>query len=71
MINNKMSKTSRRTAMAIILGGAGYIVCPSVTFAGIDQVSKRIDAITKKKGAKERKPCRSRKNGKINAEVRI
>ena len=53
MINNKMSKISRRNAMAILLGGAGYIVCPSVTFAGMDQVSKRIDAITKKKGAKE------------------
>ena len=53
MINNKMSKISRRNAMAILLGGAGYIVCPSVAFAGMDQVSKRIDTITKKKGAKE------------------
>ena len=48
-----MSKISRRNAMAIILGGAGYLVCTSVSFAGKDQVLKRIDAITKKKGAQE------------------
>ena len=49
----KMINISRRNAIALMLGTAGYIMSSGITFAGKEQVLKRIDEITKGKGAKE------------------
>jgi sulfur-oxidizing protein SoxY len=49
----KMINISRRNAIAVMLGTAGYIMSSRIAFAGKEQVFKRIDEITKGKGAKE------------------
>ena len=49
----KMINISRRNAIALMLGTAGYIMSSGIAFAGTEQVLKRIDEITKGKGAKE------------------
>ena len=48
-----MINISRRNAIALMLGTAGYIMSSRIAFAGKEQVLKRIDEITKGKGAKE------------------
>ncbi len=49
----KMKNISRRNAIVLMLGAAGYIASSKIVFAGKEQVLKRIDEITKGKGAKE------------------
>ena len=49
----KMINISRRNAIVLMLGTAGYIMSSGIVFAGKEQVLKRIDEITKGKGAKE------------------
>ena len=49
----KMKNISRRNAIVLILGAAGYLMSSNIVFAGKEQVLKRIDEITKGKGAKE------------------
>ena len=49
----KMINISRRNAIVLMLGTAGYIMSSRIAFAGKEQVLKRIDEITKGKGAKE------------------
>ena len=49
----KMINISRRDAISLILGAAGYLMSSKIAFAGKEQVLKRIDEITKGKGAKE------------------
>jgi len=49
----KMKNISRRNAIVLMLGTAGYLVSSKIVFAGKEQVLKRIDEITKGKGAKE------------------
>lgn len=49
----KMINISRRNAIALMLGTTGYIMSSGIAFAGKEQVLKRIDEITKGKGAKE------------------
>ena len=49
----KMINISRRNAIALMLGTAGYLMSPKIVFAGKEKVLKRIDEITKGKGAKE------------------
>ena len=49
----KMINISRRNAIALMLGTAGYIMSSGIAFAAKEQVLKRIDEITKGKGAKE------------------
>ena len=49
----KMKNISRRNAIVLMLGAAGHLVSSKIVFAGKEQVSKRIDEITKGKGAKE------------------
>ena len=49
----KMINISRRNAIALMLGTAGYLMSSKIVFAGKEQVLKRIDEITKGKGAKE------------------
>ena len=49
----KMINISRRNAIVLMLGTAGYLVSSKIVFAGKEQVLKRIDEITKGKGAKE------------------
>ena len=49
----KMKNISRRTAIVLMLGAAGYVMSSKKVFAGKEQVLKRIDEITKGKGAKE------------------
>ena len=49
----KMKNISRRNAIVLLLGAAGYLVSSKIVFAGKEQVLKRIDEITKGKGAKE------------------
>ena len=49
----KMINISRRNAIALMLGTAGYLMSSRIAFAGKEQVLKRIDEITKGKGAKE------------------
>ncbi len=49
----KMKNISRRNAIVLILGTAGYLMSSKIVFAGKEQVLKRIDEITKGKGAKE------------------
>ena len=49
----KMKNISRRNAIVLMLGTAGYIMSSKIVFAGKEQVLKRIDEITKGKGAKE------------------
>ena len=49
----KMTNISRRNAIVLMLGTAGYLMSSKLVFAGKEQVSKRIDEITKGKGAKE------------------
>ena len=49
----KMIYISRRNAIVLMLGTAGYIMSSGIVFAGKEQVLKRIDEITKGKGAKE------------------
>ena len=49
----KMINISRRNAIVLMLGTTGYIMSSGIAFAGKEQVLKRIDEITKGKGAKE------------------
>ena len=49
----KMINISRRNAIVLMLGTAGYLMSSRIAFAGKEQVLKRIDQITKGKGAKE------------------
>ena len=49
----KMKNISRRNAIVLMLGTAGYLMSPKIVFAGKEQVLKRIDEITNGKGAKE------------------
>ena len=49
----KMINISRRNAISLMLGTAGYLMSSRIAFAGKEQVLKRIDEITKGKGAKE------------------
>ena len=49
----KMKNISRRKAIVLMLGTAGYLMSSKIVFAGKEQVLKRIDEITKGKGAKE------------------
>ena len=49
----KMINISRRNAIVLMLGTAGYMMSSKIVFAGKEQVLKRIDEITKGKGAKE------------------
>ena len=49
----KMINISRRNAIALMLGTAGYIMSSVIAFAGKEQVIKRINEITKGKGARE------------------
>ena len=49
----KMINISRRNAIALMLGTTGYIMTSGIAFASKEQVFKRIDEITKGKGAKE------------------
>ncbi len=49
----KMKNISRRNAIVLMLGTAGYLMSSKIVFAGKEQVLKRIDEITKGKGAKE------------------
>ena len=49
----KMINISRRNAIVLMLGTAGYILSSGIVFAGKEQVLKRIEEITKGKGAKE------------------
>ena len=49
----KMINISRRNAIVLMLGTAGYIMSSGIAFAGKEHVLKRIDEITKGKGAKE------------------
>lgn len=49
----KMKNISRRNAIVLMLGSAGYLMSSKIVFAGKEQVLKRIDEITKGKGAKE------------------
>ena len=49
----KMKNISRRNAIVLMLGTAGYIMSSGIAFAGKEKVLKRIDEITKGKGAKE------------------
>ena len=49
----KMINISRRNAIVLMLGTAGYIMSSGIAFAGKEKVLKRIDEITKGKGAKE------------------
>ena len=49
----KMINISRRNAIVLMLGSAGYLMSSRVAFAGKEEVLKRIDEITKGKGAKE------------------
>ena len=53
MKTSKMINISRRDAISLILGTAGYFMSSKIAFAGKEQVLKRIDEITKGKGAKE------------------
>ena len=49
----KMKNITRRNAIVLMLGAAGYLASSKIVFAGKEQVLKRIDEITKGKGAKE------------------
>ena len=49
----KRINISRRNAIVLMLGTAGYLMSSRIAFAGKEQVLKRIDQITKGKGAKE------------------
>ena len=49
----KMKNISRRNAIVLMFGTAGYLMSSKIVFAGKEQVLKRIDEITKGKGAKE------------------
>ena len=49
----KMINISRRNAIVLMLGTTGYIMSSGIAFAGKEKVLKRIDEITKGKGAKE------------------
>ena len=49
----KMINISRRNAIVLMLGTAGYLMSSRIAFAGKEQVLKRIDEITKGKGANE------------------
>ena len=49
----KMTNISRRNAIVLMLGTAGYLMSSKIVFAGKEQVLKRIDEITNGKGAKE------------------
>ena len=53
MKTTKMINISRRDAISLMLGTAGYLMSSKIAFAGKEQVLKRIDEITKGKGAKE------------------
>ncbi len=45
----KMKNISRRNAIVLMLGTAGYLMSSKIVFAGKEQVLKRIDEITKGK----------------------
>ena len=49
----KMINISRRDAISLMLGTAGFLMSSKLAFAGKEQVLKRIDEITKGRGAKE------------------
>ena len=49
----KMKNISRRNAIVLMLATTWYLVSSKIVFAGKEQVLKRIDEITKGKGAKE------------------
>ena len=49
----KMINISRRDAISLMLGAAGFLMSSKLAFAGKEQVLKRIDEITKGRGAKE------------------
>ena len=49
----KMKNISRRNAIVLMLGTAGYLMSSKIVFAGKEKVLKRIHEITKGKGAKE------------------
>ena len=49
----KMINISRRNIIVLMLSTTGYIMSSGIAFAGKEQVLKRIDEITKGKGAKE------------------
>ena len=53
MKTTKMINISRRDAISLMLGTAGYLMSSKIAFAGKEQVLKRINEITKGKGAKE------------------
>ena len=49
----KLINISRRDAISLMLGTAGFLMSSKLAFAGKEQVLKRIDEITKGRGAKE------------------
>ena len=49
----KMINISRRNAIILMLGSAGYLMSSRIALAGKEEVLNRIDEITKGKGAKE------------------
>ena len=49
----KMINISRRNAIVLMLGTAGYIMSSGIAFAGKDKFTQRINKITNNKGAKE------------------
>ena len=53
MKTTKMINISRRDAISLMLGAAGFLMSSKLAFAGKEQVLKRIDEITKGRGAKE------------------
>ena len=53
MKTTKMINISRRDAISLMLGTAGFLMSSKLAFAGKEQVLKRIDEITKGRGAKE------------------
>ena len=53
MKTTKMINISRRDAISLMLGTAGFLMSSKLAFAGKEQVQKRIDEITKGRGAKE------------------
>ena len=53
MKTKKMINISRRDAISLMLGTAGFLMSSKLAFAGKEQVLKRIDEITKGRGAKE------------------
>ena len=50
---HKMENISRRYAIGLIFGSAGYIASSKIAFASKNKVLKRIDEITENKGTKD------------------